>query len=144
MSVLAIGNRFSMDILDIVILVLVHTERLRQRSATKMGYIGCLLDVLHGATVTANCDCDILVLQIWSQSMGPVPILCDRYLRHPTDTLHTPYDTHCRWFNRSRSRTVWTSTYCSGYVPITCSVWMSSILTANFVTFINLLWYLSF
>ena len=45
------------------LLVLVHTERLRQRSATKMGYIGCLLDVLRGVTVTANCDCDTLVSQ---------------------------------------------------------------------------------
>ena len=44
-------------------LVLVHTERLQQQTATKMGYTGCLLDILHGVTVTANCDCNTLVLQ---------------------------------------------------------------------------------
>ena len=38
--------------------MLVHTERLRlkQQYATKMGYIGCLLDVLHGVTAAANCN----------------------------------------------------------------------------------------
>ena len=45
--------------------VFVHTGqlRLRQRSATKMGYIRCLLDILHGATATATANCNTSVSQ---------------------------------------------------------------------------------
>ena len=40
--------------------MLVHTERLRlrQRSATKIGSMVSLSEVLHGVTATPNCDCD--------------------------------------------------------------------------------------
>ena len=77
----------------------------------KMGYIGCLLDILHGATVTANCDCNTLVSQ-GVADMIAVNGSCSHFVQQVCNTLHTPYETH--WFNRSRSRTVWTSTQGEG------------------------------
>ena len=85
----------------------VHTERLRLRLQQRswMSQIPAAQNGTpivsarsHGATATANCvknrhkwpfillwwaNCDSGCSQIQSQSMGPVPILCDRYLRHP-------------------------------------------------------------
>ena len=65
-----------------------------------------------GCTTWCDCDCE---LRLWDIGVTG----CRRYdhsqwVPYPCcatgicDTLHTPYDTHCRWFNRSR--TVWTST----------------------------------
>ena len=69
-----------------------------------------------GHTTRCNCNCKLRLQNILVAG-------CHRYdhnqwVLYPfcatgiCDTLHTPYDTHCRWFNRSRSRTVWTGIKC--------------------------------
>ena len=54
----------------------------------KMGYIGCLLDLLHGAAVTADCDCATLVSQ-GVTDMITVNGSCTHFVRQVSATPYT-------------------------------------------------------